>query len=65
MSAYEKQEWKDLPDQTTPLSAERLNHMEDGISDAVNINELDDLVASLLADPGSEIFATLQNLLEG
>lgn len=29
--AYSKQTWHDLPDQTTPINAERLNHMEDGI----------------------------------
>ena len=29
--AYSKQTWKDLPDQTTPINAERLNHMETGI----------------------------------
>lgn len=32
--AYEKQEWRDLPDETTPISASRLNHMEDGIYEA-------------------------------
>ena len=34
--AYEKQEWIDYPDETTPISAERLLHMEDGIEDANN-----------------------------
>lgn len=29
--AYEKQEWVD-GDKSTPLSAERLNHMEEGIA---------------------------------
>ena len=29
--AYEKQIWKDLPDETTPITAERLNHLEDGV----------------------------------
>lgn len=28
---YEKQLWKDYPDTTTPITADRLNHMEDGI----------------------------------
>ena len=32
--AYQKQTWKNLPNQTTPITAERLNHMEDGIYDA-------------------------------
>lgn len=31
---YEKQMWVNLPDQTTPISAERLNHIEDGIYQA-------------------------------
>jgi len=31
--AYEKQEWRD-GDPSTPLSAARLNHMEDGIEAA-------------------------------
>ena len=29
--AYQKQTWINLPDKTTPISADRLNHMEDGI----------------------------------
>jgi len=28
---YTKQTWQNLPNKTTPLSAARLNHMEDGI----------------------------------
>jgi len=32
--AYEKQTWIDYPDETTPISAERLNHIEQGIEDA-------------------------------
>lgn len=32
--AYTKQTWANLPAQTSPLSAERLNHMEDGIYNA-------------------------------
>lgn len=65
MSAYVKQEWKDLPDQTTPITAERLNHMEDGISAAVTLEDLDDLISSLIADPGSETYLAIQSLLEG
>ena len=34
--AYSKQTWYDLPNQTTPVNAERLNHMEDGIEEAFN-----------------------------
>lgn len=29
--AYSKQTWSDLPAETTPINASRLNHMEDGI----------------------------------
>lgn len=32
--AYSKQKWKDGKDGDTPISAKRLNHMEDGIKDA-------------------------------
>lgn len=31
--AYIKQEWKDLPNKTTPVNATRMNHLEQGISD--------------------------------
>ena len=31
--AYTKQIWKDLPDKTTPFTAERMNHLEQGVSD--------------------------------
>lgn len=31
--AYVKQEWKNLPNQTTPVNATRMNHMEQGIYD--------------------------------
>ena len=44
---YEKQLWKDYPDTTTPITSDRLNHMEDGIkglSDAqVSIEVIDSL----------------------
>lgn len=30
--AYEKQEWKDGEDGGTPITAERLNHIEEGIA---------------------------------
>lgn len=35
---YEKQEWRN-GDKTTPLSAARLRHMEDGIADALTIDD--------------------------
>lgn len=42
--AYSKQTWENLPSQNTPITAERLNHMEDGIyensTDNNNIAEM-------------------------
>mgnify|MGYP004616341797 CR=1 FL=1 len=39
--AYEKQIWKDLPDETTPITKDRLEHMEDGIyENDINTNSL-------------------------
>lgn len=32
--AYQKQIWENLPSQNTPVNADRLNHMEDGIYEA-------------------------------
>ena len=32
--AYQKQIWENLPSTNTPVNADRLNHMEDGIYDA-------------------------------
>ena len=32
--SYVKQTWEDLPSQNTPITAARLNHMEDGIAEA-------------------------------
>ena len=32
---YNKQTWVDLPTQSTPLSAERLNYIEEGIRNAM------------------------------
>lgn len=49
---YVKQEWRDLPDETTPLSAARLNHIEDGVFEAV-ASASDAGVAAILADPAS------------
>lgn len=42
--AYEKQTWKDGEEGNTPLSAERLNHIEDGLSKKAEKYELDGLV---------------------
>ena len=44
--AYPKQTWNDLPDRSTPLTAERLNHMEDGIYQ--NSTDIDSLSSKRL-----------------
>lgn len=36
--AYTKQNWENLPSTNTPITADRLNHMEDGIYNAYEIN---------------------------
>ena len=39
--AYERQTWEDFPSQNTPITADRLNHMEEGIEKANTIYPLD------------------------
>lgn len=39
MPTYQKQTWLNGPDGNTPLDADRLNHMENGIS-AASVDEL-------------------------
>ena len=55
---YENQLWKDYPDTTTPITADRLNHMEDGIkglSDAqVSIEVVDSLDGNSTTNPPSQ-----------
>lgn len=34
--AYTKQDWKDFPNETTPITAERMNHIEEGIYNTLN-----------------------------
>ena len=36
--AYTKQDWKNFPDETTPITAERMNHIEDGIYENSNLD---------------------------
>lgn len=38
--AYQKQTWEDLPSTNTPITAERLNHMEEGIANAVETDSV-------------------------
>lgn len=49
--SYTKQEWENLPAETTPITAERLEHIEQGIKDAADKRALkeiyDDIAISL------------------
>lgn len=39
---YERVEWEDLPQKTTPLNAENLNNMDAGIANVTDLaNEID------------------------
>lgn len=38
--AYQKQTWEDLPSTNTPITVERLNHMEEGIANAVETDSV-------------------------
>lgn len=52
---YEKQNWKDLPDETTPITKERLEHIENGIfENSTAANNLSNLVAKTLEALGLE-----------
>lgn len=42
--AYVKQEWKNLPNQTTPVNATRMEHIEQGIYD--NSVEISNIIGS-------------------
>lgn len=46
MADYQKESWADGAAGGTPLSADRLNHMEAGIDDAIQDTELDAAVAA-------------------
>jgi len=46
--AYDKQNWVDYPDETTPISADRLSHIEDGIEDAAD--NADEAISNGLKD---------------
>lgn len=42
---YERVEWEDLPQKTTPLNAENLNNMDAGIANVTDLaNEIDSRV---------------------
>lgn len=48
--AYTKQTWSDLPNTTTPINATRLNHMEDGIEDALTDDNIKNTATSSTTD---------------
>lgn len=56
---YEMQTWENLPSETTPVNAERLTHIEQGIKDAADKRALkeiyDDNAINLGRYPGSTI----------
>jgi hypothetical protein len=55
---YEKQTWEDAPSTATPVTADRLNHMEDGIEAGVAATILDakgDLIAASAADTAAKV----------
>jgi len=46
---YDRVEWEDLPQKTTPLNAENLNNMDAGIANVTDLaNELDTRVGSAI-----------------
>lgn len=67
--AYTKQTWANLPSKTTPISAQRLNHMEDGIYDAAS--KADDAYSGLSAkqpktlDTAITVDGTQETTVEG
>lgn len=56
--AYTKQTWVDLPVETTPISAERLNHIEDGIEAATTTAEAPKAADHVTFAPTGSIAAT-------
>lgn len=61
--AYVKKVWKDLPDETTPINATSLNHIEDGIAGVdTNIGDLTALTTTDKTDTVSAINEVKQNL---
>jgi hypothetical protein len=46
---YDRVEWEDLPQKTTPLNAENLNNMDAGIANVTDLaNELDTRVGNAI-----------------
>ena len=59
--AYTKQTWADLPSKTTPINANRLNHIEDGIYDAAAVA---DSAAGAIGNLGSAAYKDSTNAVE-
>ena len=46
---YDRVEWEDLPQKTTPLNAENLNNMDAGIANVTDLaNEIDTRVGNAI-----------------
>lgn len=59
---YQKQTWENLPNQTTPITAERLNHMEDGIYEAsVSLENLQDEMITIETCTDEELQEAINN----
>lgn len=58
MPDYSQQTWADGSSGGTPLNAARLNHMEDGISNAATAEDLSDAVTSLTSLANAKVPAT-------
>jgi hypothetical protein len=52
--SYEKQTWQNLPSTATPISAERLTYIEDGIYS--NSENIEDIYEILETQPEEEVF---------
>lgn len=53
---YSEQSWKNAPDKTTPINADRLNHMEAGIKSAADgVKAIIDAVKDEIADDANKI----------
>lgn len=56
---YTKQTWENLPSETTPVSAERLEHIEQGIKDAADKRALRDVYGDSTLNLGRSSGATV------
>lgn len=59
--SYEKQTWENLPSETTPLSAERLAHIEEGIESAHNNRALKEIYSDNTVNLGRKSDTTVGN----